>query len=330
MTAMHLFLSLIVLAAQLAAVVLTAPLIAGVRDHFAARLTGGGAPSSLLRWRRIVSAWRTPSVDFSDIIPSNPLLVAAAPLACGAAITAACLAPAFSVHLTPAGSADILMIGGLLAAARFLVQLPALNDPAEISGGAMLRLAAGATAAPALLLIVALLFATGVTTDLDAVLAGLREDETAPRGAFLLAGVALLAIGPTWGVSEPLEAQGSERAMLMLASDVLDLTWITLAGDLAWPRALAAPPVSGASVSAQFVWFGDCGLTAAFWLARAAVVACVLASARAIAFGPVATARLRGGLALVLAVLALQLAATPSEPSSETWAAPDAAGSASR
>ena len=89
----------------------------------------------------------------------------------------------------------------------------------------------------------------------------------------------------------------------MLASDLVALTWLTLAGDLMWPGSLARVGESATFLAGVGAFcMGVLG-----WLLRCVLRATVISAGRALAIGPIAAARLRGAAALLMALLALQL-----------------------
>lgn len=315
-------LSALLAVVQLGLVVLLAPFLSGLRDFLGARLSGVPAPPLLRRWFLIVGQWRnSTSVPLSTDDWQNARAVGtdlAATLALALMLTGALLIPAFALGLPFAPLSDLLLIGLLLVLTRLACLFPALGGLAERASDGFFRMAALFLTLPAFFLVVALIFGAGATTRLDAVLMGLRHGSAFGDNApFVLAATALLAVAGAEGGDVTSEVPaGRARAMLMLATDGLSLLWVTLAGALLWPSSLVIP----ADVAVFPGGIGIVLLAVVLWLLRCICLCILLASGRALAFGPVMAARLRAGGALLLALFALQLmlGMTP-QPAGEEW-----------
>lgn len=306
MTFLQMALSLLLTVLQLALVLFVAPLLSGVRLSLSARMAGAGAQPVLRRWFLISRAWKiAPVIHETD----GPTLIEQflpayiGPLSFAAALCAALLVPAFSFGLLTDSWADLLLVGMLLFAARLCGLLPALTQTAETATGAYRQAVASALILPSLFLVAVLLFSAGATTNLAIVLSGLSHGNPLADGApFVLGGVALLAAVDPLPKAETRE-QGSNDALRMLASDLVALTWLTLAGDLMWPGSLARVAENQTLLAGVGAFF----MGVLCWLLRCVLLATVISAGRALAIGPIAAARLRGAAALLMALLALQL-----------------------
>lgn len=317
---------------QLLCVLLLAPFLSGLRLFFSAKLAGRAAPPVLRHGYVVARLWREPlpAERFSDapVLPDAFVPGLVAPVALALALCAALLVPAFSLGLATAPWSDLLLIVLLLAFARLLTLLPALGNPAETAFRAYRQAVAQACVLPSLFLVVLLMFSAGASTGLDGMLAGLRSGNPFVEGApFVLAGIALLAaVERTGDMESGGEGQGRDRAMLLLACDLLALTWLTLAGDLIWPGLLTR-----VGSSAGFLpGLGALALGTVCWAGRSVLLAVLLTAGRAVPLGRTAATRLRATAAALLVLLALQLLTashlmperTDDPPSGQKEAAP--------
>ncbi|NHO53436.1 hypothetical protein GOB87_05585 [Acetobacter estunensis] len=301
---MTLFWSVLLTLLQLLLVVCLAPLCAGLRASFGARLSGQPAPPILRHVFMLGRFWSQPvSLPQGDLPPLSREMVAriAAPVALGAALTASLLLPAFTVNLVTAPWSDAVLVGLLLAFARLATRLSALDRPAADTLWAFGRVVGEVMLLPALLLLVALLFSSGATTALASVLAEAAGGNPFGKDApLVLAGGVILMFAVRDREERGLEGLGADAALLMLAEDVMTLAWITLATDLMWPAGLLAFHEGALS-------FGGLALALLCWVGRVSAFSLLLAAGRAIVITPVTAMRLRAAAALLLALVGFQL-----------------------
>ena len=282
-------LALLLHAALMAGVALV---LAGLTPIVPALLAGRAPPPALQPlhdWRRLLR--KSPVVTHS----ASALLRAAPPLCLVATAVAALLVPSFTTGMATAPLSDLVVIVGLLGLCRVLRALAAVDAgvaPAGLAAAEAMR--AGALAAPALLLgVFAIALLTG-TTNLDGVIAGLRDAPALP--ALLAAGGVAAAVLALDAEDDPASAElsGWHAAASEAAMALRRVVLLSLLADLVLPGGVAALG------SGLLAWAG--GLAA--WAAKLAVL-----SAASAAAGPVVLrlgqARLVLGTALLLALLAV-------------------------
>ncbi len=138
-----------------------------------ARLLGRVGPPLLQPWRDLLRLLRKQPV----MAENASWLFAAAPAGCLAAIAAAAaLVPSFALGMASAPLADLLVIAGLLALARCILALAAMDVGTAFGGiGASREMTFAVFAEPALLLVIFTLALLAGTTNLDVIAACLRE-----------------------------------------------------------------------------------------------------------------------------------------------------------
>jgi formate hydrogenlyase subunit 4 len=273
-----------------------APTFAGVARWIEARLTGRVGPSPFQPWR-----------DLRRLLRKQTLLAANAswvsthgPVAYAICISAAaCLVPSFTLGMAFAPAADLLLIFGLLLAARVAMALLAL-DAGTAPGGivasqSMLRCC---LAEPSCVLVVFVLALLAGSMNVD-VIAAMQSEQVIlwrPGLGLVLATTALLGLAEVLPADLALpELGGRELALIETAGALRLLVWFNLLGALFLPLGMAqldAGPIE---------WL--LGLLA--WLARSLLFAAMLALLRA--YGGRLTQRraMRAvGVALLLGVLA--------------------------
>ncbi|MCX2559973.1 hypothetical protein OQ252_00965 [Acetobacter farinalis] len=294
------FASLLALALQTVLLVLAAPWFSGWVNRLAGRLTGERRFHAGGRWLEIRHQFRR-----SGLRQKGDGLSA---LACrGAlilAVFAACMTPVFT--LVPSGfpAPGFFLLCAALVGASLLLCLPLVVQAGAAALAGYAALLAEGLLLPALVPV--LMMAGG--QDFSAFLARLRPLSPAGDGApFVLMGVALFLVAAWKGrqAGEELSCQlsGADRALWMLATDCVQLVWITLAGDIAWAGSLAMPGESGMEP-----WLAQCLAGAGFWLAKLAVAAFLLAATQLMVLAFPRRARVRLAAVFLLGLLAWQVA----------------------
>lgn len=303
---MSVFLALAAQSLHIALVLLAAPTAIGALDWAEARLAG-----------RSGASWREPWQELARLRHKQPMLVESAsplsqaipPVCFGALLLAAILVPSFTLGMSFAPFADLLVIAGLLALARAALAIAAL-DEGTASGAIAARqamiLALGGEAA-LLLAVLALGLAAG-TTNVDLIAASATAGLLHPLAAIALlaAGLAVLTVVQRdAGMPEAAGFSASGLALLRLAEGLRLLVWIDLLGALFVPIGMA---------SAQ-AFPGGWLLGLVAWVARLLLALSVLAGLRTAA-GRTAWRRVPAllAVALLLAVLASLMVLTRARP----------------
>ncbi len=302
-------------AAQAALLVLVAPLVTGFVQKLKARLQCRRGASLWQPYRDLAKLLRKGTVQ-SDT--ASPFFRAVPVLVLAATVTAAALVP---VLWAPAGPAalplgDAILLVGLLALARFLLAVGALDAGGAFGGmGASREMTVGLLVEPALMLAVFSVAVSGGTTDLGLLAArrsALALSWTAPDLLALIA-MLILALAETGRipVDNPdthleltmlhegmlLEHSGPGLACIALATHVKQLVTLALVAALFLPLGLAR----GAAPAELVLAAGAFGLKI---LALAAFLARVESSYAKLRFFRVPQFL---GLGLVCAFLALAL-----------------------
>ena len=268
---------------HLALMLAVAPLLVGCIRTLKARLLGRAGPPVMQPWRDLIRLARKRPVlaeNASALFAAAPAIVFAATLA------ATALVPSFTLGMSTAPVADLLVIAGLLALGRCTLALAGMDVGTAFGGiGASRQMSLAVFAEPALVLVIFTLALLAGTTNLDGVAAVLAEGPAGVRASLGLAMIATLAValsenarGPVDGPATRqelgvvrqammLEYSGRDLALIEGAAALKLLAWFTLIGTVFFPFALATP---------------DAGLLAwplgiAAWAARTAVLAVALA-----------------------------------------------------
>ena len=222
-------------------VLLAAPTALGALDWAEARLAGRSGRPWRAPWQELARLCRKQAVLAENASP----LFTAAPLLCFAALeTAAALVPSFALGMGFARFGDLLVIGGLLALARTVLALAALDD-GNAAGGVAARQAMtlALCAEPALLLAMLALGLAAGTTNVD-LLAGLQQARMVqPFAAIVLAASALGLVGLVQrdaGMPEAAGFGGSGLALLRMAEALRLLLWVDLIGAVFVPVGMAS------------------------------------------------------------------------------------------
>ncbi|GBQ82288.1 hypothetical protein AA14337_2299 [Acetobacter malorum DSM 14337] len=294
------FAALLALALQTVLMVLAAPWFSGWVNRLAGRLTGEHRFLAGGRWQDIHHQFRRPGLrqrgdGLSSLACRGALILA---------VFAACMTPVFT--LVPAGfpAPGFFLLCSALVGASLLLGLPLVVQGGTTTLAGYAALLADSLLLPALVPV--LVMAGG--QDFSAFLAHLRQLSPVGDGApFVLMGVALFLVtawkGRQAGAELPCQLSGADRALWMLATDCVQLVWITLAGDVAWASSLALPGESGVEP-----WLAQCLAGGAFWVAKLAIAALLLAGTQLMVLTFPRRARVRLAAVFLLGLLAWQVA----------------------
>lgn len=295
-----LFACLLALVLQTLLIVLVAPWFSGWVNRLTGRLTGERRFPAGGRWQDIHHQFRRQGLR----LRGDGLSGLACRGALGLAVFAACMTPVFT--LVPAGfpAPGFFLLCAALVGASLLLGLPLVVQGRTATLAGYAAVLADALLLPALVPV--LVMAGGV--DFSAFLAHLRQLSPAGDGApFVLMGVALFLVtvwkGRLAGEDVPCELSGADRALWMLATDCVQLVWVTLAGDVAWAGSLALPGDGGAEP-----WLAQCLAGGALWVAKLGVAALLLAGTNLMVLTFQRRARMRLAAVFLLGLLAWQVA----------------------
>ena len=285
---------------HLALVLAAAPVLVGLVAWLEARMQGRAVAPLLQPWRDITRALRRMPV----VAEGTSWLFRAAPaLRLAVLVVAASLVPSFTRHMALAPAADLLVIAGLLALARALSALAALDEgAAAVVHSAAEALARGAMAAPALLLVVFGFAVAAGGTGLAAVLGTSPDDAPGLLPAALPMALALVLVAASDAPAGATPERSGRHEALAAAGDALRLlVWLDLA-------ALFLPPFLPPDRSDPAAMVGDWLIFLPAWLAKMALLAAMVAAARTLGPRP-APRQVPGMLAMasLLAVLGVVL-----------------------
>jgi formate hydrogenlyase subunit 4 len=154
---------------QAATTLLLAPLLFGITKRVKARLQYRRGPALLQPYRDLAKWWAKESLE-SDV--ASPLSGAAPAIVLAATVVAALLVPLLGVRPPLDGWGDMLVIVGLLALARFILALAALDAGGAFGGmGSSREVAITTLVEPALLLALAGAALAAGSTDLGSIAA---------------------------------------------------------------------------------------------------------------------------------------------------------------
>lgn len=174
-----------------------APLLAGWVKRIKCALQNRAAPPLIQPYRDLGKLLRKELVvaeRASWVFRAAPYVVFAA------TILAASVIPLIAIHLPTAAIADVVVLAGFLALARFFTALAALDIGTAFGGmGASREMMIGALAEPVLLMAVFTLAMSASTTNLSEAVTYTLESGLVLRPSFLFAalGLALVAIAET-------------------------------------------------------------------------------------------------------------------------------------
>jgi formate hydrogenlyase subunit 4 len=229
--------ALAVALAQMLLVLGCAPLLQGVTRKLKARLQYRRGPSVLQPYHDLRKLWGKSTVE-SDT--ASVVTTAAPVVVLAAMIAAVLLLPIVALRPPLDGAGDLLVVLGLLALARFVLALAALDAGSAFGGmGASREVAIASLVEPGVLLALAVAVAGAGTTDLSVIAAeGVADGISSLTPSLLLAAVAfgIVAIAETGHepVDNPdthleltmihegmiIEASGRQLAMFMYASQL--------------------------------------------------------------------------------------------------------------
>jgi len=272
---------------HLALMLAAAPLVVGTTRWLKARMQGRRGASPLQPYRDIEKLLRK-----RPVLAENASIVSAvAPLlALAATISAAALVPSFAHGMALAPLSDLILLAGLLAAARVALALAGMDVGTAFGGlGAAREMSFAAFAEPALLLCVLNLAILAGTTNRDAIAVTMRYGQLGIRVSLGLAAVAMIAVAIAENGRIPVDNPATHLELTMVHEAML----LESSG-----RHLA-------------LWEAQAGLRLTLWLALIAAVFVPFGTARAGA-GPLAW--LVGLVAFVvkMGVLVVALAAFES------------------
>ncbi len=254
---MQLILPMLVQGAQMALVVLLAPLLTGLVRKLKARLTRRRGAPVTQPWRDILKLLQKEAV----VADSASWLYRAAPyLIFAATWVAAALVPTFATHLQFSWTADLIAIVALLGSARFFLALAGMDVGTAFGGlGASREMMFATLAEPAMLLITFALALIAGSTQLSTIAAVMAGPAVGLRVSLGMALVALIIVALAENgripVDNPathleltmvheamvLEYSGRHLAMIELAASLKLLLYLSLIACVFVPWGLAAP-----------------------------------------------------------------------------------------
>jgi formate hydrogenlyase subunit 4 len=292
---MNLLSSFIAQLLHMALVAATAPTLIGVLHWMQARMSGHVGPPLLQPWR-----------DLRRLLQKQPVRAESAsavtdqaPIACATVtMVAACLVPSFALGMLFARFADLLLIFGLLIAARWSLALIAADAGTAPGGIAASRLMLlGCLVEPVLLAVILTAALLAGSINLDLVAATQQEGGWQIGGTLALAALLVVALIDTT-CPEALAEQlsGPDLALIDASAGVRLLVWFNLTGAMFLPFGMA--PAGTADPAAWLL-----GLIC--WLGKTVVFAAVLAAVKTV-IGRISLvwAAKALGIAILLALLA--------------------------
>ena len=209
--------------------------------------------SPLQAWRDLLRLLRKQTV----LAESASNVTIDAPVVCAATTAvAACLVPSFTLGMTLAPFADLLLIAGLLMAARISLSLAAMDAGTAAGGMAASRaMLLGCLAEPALLLVLFVLALVAGSLDLDMVAAMRLENGMDWRIGIVLALAATLLVVLIDAMRHEalaMDLGGRDLALIEAANALRLLVWFNLIGAMFLPfgmaRADAGPIIWAAGI----------------------------------------------------------------------------------
>lgn len=265
---------------------------------------GGRAPV----WRFVLSSYGT-LAGYMAPVPSPAPAVGRGALggvACAGALVLAvlgcALVPAFTLAVPGFPAPGLLLICCVLVMALVFLHVPLL-----LNGG--LGAEQGARGVLGILLLLPALvpvFLLAGARDFSDFLAVVHGLSPVTDGApFVLAGVALFLVPAlAWPAQDSKVAAlaGPKRAMWLWAADCVQIAWVILALDMAWPGSLALPDEGGIEP-----WLTQCMAGFVFWGGKLLLAAVLLALVRLVVLPPLRLLRVQLVSIFLLGVLALQV-----------------------
>jgi formate hydrogenlyase subunit 4 len=212
--------ALVLGAIQVALVLLVAPLLLGITKRVKARLQYRRGPSILQPYRDLAKWWRKEAVE-SDA--ASPLTAMTPPLVLAAVVVGTLLVPIVGQRPPLAGWGDLLVVVGLLALARYVLALAALDAGSAFGGmGSSREVAISALVEPALLLALAGAALAAGSTDLGAIArAGAAAGRAWFTPALLLGACAFAIIAVAETGHEPVDNPDTHLELTMVHEGML-------------------------------------------------------------------------------------------------------------
>ncbi len=269
---MALILNLIVQGAQMALVLLLAPLLTGVVRLMKARLMGRRGPSPLQPYRDLLRLTRKEAVlaeNASWLFRTAPYLVFAM------IWVAASLIPTFATGLIFSWSADLIAIVALLGSARFFLALAGMDIGTSFGGiGSSREMMIASLAEPAMLMIVFTVSLVAGSTQLSTVAAFMQGPDVGLRVSLALALIGLVIVAIAENARIPvdnpathleltmvheamvLEYSGRHLAMIEAASALKLLLYVSLIACLFAPFGMATAAAGPVAYAAGALAYG--------------------------------------------------------------------------
>lgn len=253
---------------QLALVPAVAPLVTGIVRRAKARALGRVGASPLQPYRDLARLFRKQPVVATH---ASPLFLAAPAIAFLLVWLASASVPTFSTDLATAGSADLIVLVGLLAAARVATALAGLDVGTAFGGiGASRDMMIGALAEPAMLMVIFTVSLVGHSTGFAQLIAVNQQstiDVSLALGliALLMVGLAENGRGPIDNPASHLELTMVHEAMVLEYSGyhlaLIELTqmvrlvlYLSLVAAIWVPWSLAGPDSPLLAVPGVVAW----------------------------------------------------------------------------
>jgi formate hydrogenlyase subunit 4 len=200
---------------QVALTLLVAPLLLGVTKRVKARLQYRRGPSVLQPYRDLAKWWGKESVESAA---ASPLTGAAPALVLAAIVVATLLVPIVGARPPLAGWGDLLVVVGLLAVARFVLALSALDAGSAFGGmGSSREVAIATLVEPALLLALTGPALAAGSTDLGTIAAlGVASGTAWYTPAMLLAAGAFAIVAVAETGHEPVDNPDTHLELTMI------------------------------------------------------------------------------------------------------------------
>jgi formate hydrogenlyase subunit 4 len=211
---MAVIVALLVQAAEMALVLLLAPLLIGFTRKVKARLLRRVGPSIIQPYRDLARLMRKEVVlaeNASWLFRATPYLIFAATW------VAASLVPTFATGLMFSWTADLLAIIALLASARFFLALAGMDVGTAFGGiGASREMMISSLAEPAMLLIIFTLALIAGSTQLSAIASVMASSAVGLRVSLGLALVALIMVAIAENARIPVDNPATHLELTMV------------------------------------------------------------------------------------------------------------------
>jgi formate hydrogenlyase subunit 4 len=217
------------------------PTLTGVICWTEERLAGRTGTSPLQPWRDLARLWRKETVlaeSASRVTRDTPAAYASATL------VAACLVPSFTLDMALAPLADLVLIAGLLVAARAALALTAMDAGAAWGGiGASRSMQLTCLIAPGLLLVLFALALAAGSLNLSGIATMQMEngDWRIGTGMAFTALILAAAVDILPAEAMMLDLGGRSLALIQATDALRLLVWFNLIGALFLPFGIAQP-----------------------------------------------------------------------------------------